>query len=124
MRPLFPSINKKQIIYSKWEFQSEQGREPTTNSPGIELGPSSSLLVGGECSHHYAIPAPSNKGFNLLLWVFESLRKAPRQHITMCYTETQLVCVEKFGSIEIFLNHCVSLRQFPVISEKSLQTLC
>ena len=40
---------------------SEQGREPTTNSTHICAGsgnPTRDTLVGGERSHHCAIPAP------------------------------------------------------------------
>jgi len=44
------------------EKPSEQGREPTTNVPTYDTGTGNrtrATLVGGECSHHCAIPAPS-----------------------------------------------------------------
>ena len=43
------------------EKPSEQGREPTTNSTHILHRDRESNPVGGERSHHCAIPAPLNK---------------------------------------------------------------
>ena len=48
---------------------SEQGQEPTTNSAHTDTGTGSrtrATLVGGECSHQCAIPAPQNTLHHLL----------------------------------------------------------
>ena len=45
------------------EKPSEQGREPTTNSTNDAESRNRirATLVGGECSHHCAIPAPQKE---------------------------------------------------------------